>query len=177
MRVMAAVVVRMIDNRGRRLQPGKGEQHQQNQEGPQPAARLPMKAHQRLQPLYTGIPGLRKGIVSENALIRYFRSDNSGDKCALPCGAGHRFSWPAEFEHGTQTTNNDRLRHASSWPDRLQQFPRRETHDGEEDSEADDDHRQLAAAREVSHARLFQEYAQAHPHRLRRAVLDGYIGI
>ena len=22
------------------------------------------------------------------------------------------FSWPAEFEHGAQTTNNDRLRHA-----------------------------------------------------------------
>jgi hypothetical protein len=27
-------------------------------------------------------------------------------------GAGHRFSWPAEFESGSQTTNNDRLRHA-----------------------------------------------------------------
>ena len=30
--------------------------------------------------------------------------------CGLPqCGAGHRFLWPAEFEHGAQTTNNDRL--------------------------------------------------------------------
>src|ERR1035438_700932 len=37
----------------------------------------------------------------------------------IRCGAGHRFSWPAEFEHGTQTTNNDRLRHGghtSVWP-------------------------------------------------------------
>src|ERR1017187_140170 len=32
----------------------------------------------------------------------------------ISCGAGHRFSWPAEFEHGAQTTNNDRLRHADS---------------------------------------------------------------
>ena len=30
----------------------------------------------------------------------------------ISCGAGHRFSWPAEFEHGAQTTNDDRLRHA-----------------------------------------------------------------
>src|ERR1017187_8425062 len=64
-----------------------------------------------------------------------------------------------------------------STPDRLQQLPRREAHDGEEDSEADDDHRQLAAAREVAHLRLIQEYAQAHPHRSRRAVLDGYVGV
>ena len=30
----------------------------------------------------------------------------------ISCGAGHRFSWPAELEHGAQTTNDDRLRHA-----------------------------------------------------------------
>jgi len=28
----------------------------------------------------------------------------------MSCGAGHRFSWPAELDHGAQTANNDRLR-------------------------------------------------------------------
>jgi len=36
----------------------------------------------------------------------------TGEALVISCGAGHRFSWPAEFEHGAQTTNNDRLRHA-----------------------------------------------------------------
>jgi hypothetical protein len=34
MRVMATMVVGMVDNRGRRLHAGKGEQHQQDQDGP-----------------------------------------------------------------------------------------------------------------------------------------------
>ena len=29
-----------------------------------------------------------------------------GHVAQIRCGAGHRFSWPAEFEHGAQTTNS-----------------------------------------------------------------------
>ena len=57
--------------------------------------------------LHRGVTDVQRGGYSALRVVQCSVQEITGQQ--ISCGAGHRFSWPAEFEHGAQTTNNDRL--------------------------------------------------------------------